>query len=80
MESILRAAQREKFGKSSEKLSPDQFNLPWEDVELAQGVLEAAQEKAEAALQAAKGANAPRTGTARPSSPPCAMTGWMRPG
>lgn len=60
LESILRAAQRERFGKSSEKLSPDQFNLPWEDVELAQGVLEAAQEKAEAALQAARGVDAPR--------------------
>lgn len=39
---ILRAAQRETFGKSSEKLSPDQFNLPLEDAEFAQGVLEAA--------------------------------------
>lgn len=38
----LRASQREKFGKSSEKLSPDQFNLALEDAELAQGVLEAA--------------------------------------
>jgi hypothetical protein len=26
----------------TEKLSPDQFNLPLEDAELAQGVLEAA--------------------------------------
>jgi hypothetical protein len=55
LEGILRAAQRERFGKSSEKLSPDQFNLPLEDAELAQGVLEAAQEKAEAALQRARG-------------------------
>jgi transposase len=39
---ILRAAQREKFGKRSEKLSPDQLNLTLEDAELAQGVLEAA--------------------------------------
>jgi len=46
LEDILRTAQREKFGKRSEKLSPDQFNLPLEDAELAQGVLEAAQEKA----------------------------------
>ena len=51
LEDILRTSQREKFGKRSEKLSPDQFNLPLEDAELAQGVLEAAQEKAEAALQ-----------------------------
>ena len=44
LEGILRASQRERFGKSSEKLLPDQFNLPLEDAELAQGVLEAAQE------------------------------------
>ena len=42
LEDILRTAQREKFGAKSEKLSPDQFNLPLEDAELAQGVLEAA--------------------------------------
>lgn len=60
LEEILRTAQRATFGKSSEKLSPDQFNLPLEDVELAHGVLEAAQEKAEAALNAAKGTEAPR--------------------
>ena len=30
LEGILRASQREMFGKSSEKLSPDQFNLPLE--------------------------------------------------
>jgi transposase len=42
LEDILRASQRETFGKSSEKLSPDQFNLALEDAELAQGVLEAA--------------------------------------
>ena len=59
LEDILRTSQREKFGKRSEKLSPDQFNLPLEDAELAQGVLAAAQEKAEAALQRARG-EAPR--------------------
>ena len=59
LQDILRIAQREKFGKRSEKLSPDQFNLPLEDAEFAQGVLEAAQEKAEAALQRARG-DAPR--------------------
>lgn len=41
--------------RGSENLSPDQFNLPLEDAELAQGVLEAAQEKAEAALQRSRG-------------------------
>ncbi len=55
LEGILRASQRERFGKSSEKLSPDQFNLPLEDAELAQGVLAAAQEKVEAALARARG-------------------------
>ena len=59
LEDILRTAQREKFGKRSEKLSPDQFNLALEDAELAQGVLEAAQERAEAALRG-KGMEAPR--------------------
>jgi transposase len=59
LEDILRTAQRAQFGKSSEKLSPDQFNLALEDAELAQGVLEAAQEKAEAALQGL-GAKTPR--------------------
>ena len=28
LEDILRTSQRAQFGKSSEKLSPDQFNLP----------------------------------------------------
>ena len=46
-------AQRAQFGKSSEKLSPDQLNLALEDAELAQGVLEAAQDKAEVALRGA---------------------------
>ena len=55
LEDILRTSQRETFGKRSEKLSPDQFNLPLEDAELAQGVLAAAQEKAEAAMQRARG-------------------------
>ena len=31
LEDILRTAQRAQFGKSSEKLSPDQFNLALED-------------------------------------------------
>jgi hypothetical protein len=55
LEDILRTSQRETFGRRSEKLSPDQFNLALEEAELAQGVLEAAQEKAEAALQRARG-------------------------
>ena len=55
LEDILRSSQRERFVKRSEKLWADQFNLSLEDAELAQGVLEAAQEKAEAALQRARG-------------------------
>jgi hypothetical protein len=38
-------------GGTSEKLAPEHFNLPLEDVEIAQGVLEAAQEKARRVLK-----------------------------
>ncbi|HRO13098.1 transposase [Amaricoccus sp.] len=41
LEAILTDLRREKFGAKSEKLSPDQFSLALEDVELAQGVLDA---------------------------------------
>lgn len=51
LESIRSELRREKFGRRSEKLDPEQFILPLEDVELAQGVLEAAQEKARRALK-----------------------------
>ena len=51
LESIIGELRRDKFGARSEKLDPEQFNLPLEDVELAQGVLEAAQEKARRALK-----------------------------
>ena len=50
LETILTDLRREKFGAKSEKLNPDQFSLALEDVELAQGVLDAAQEKAAAIL------------------------------
>jgi len=53
LESIVAELRREKFGRASEKLDPEQFNLPLEDVEIAQGVLEAAQEKARRALKGA---------------------------
>ena len=33
LEDILRTSQRAQFGKSSEKLSPDPFNLALEDAE-----------------------------------------------
>lgn len=51
LESIIGELRREKFGPRSEKLDPEQFNLPLEDVEVAQGVLEAAQERARRALK-----------------------------
>ncbi|MBV6637549.1 MAG: transposase, partial [Mameliella sp.] len=51
LESIVSELRRETFGPRSEKLDPEQFNLPLEDVELAQGVLGAAQEKARRALK-----------------------------
>jgi transposase len=53
LEGIVRELRREKFGRASEKLDPEQFNLPLEDVEIARGVLEAAQEKARRALTGA---------------------------
>ncbi len=56
LESIVSELRREKFSARSEKLDPEQFNLPLEDVELAQGVLEAAQEKARGALKGAAAA------------------------
>jgi len=57
LESIVSELQREKFGSKSEKLSPEQYNLPLEDVEIAQGVLDAAQEKAEAVIKGRPGGN-----------------------
>lgn len=59
LENIVGELQREKFAARSEKLDPEQFNLPLEDVELAQGVLEAAQERARRALKG-DGATGPR--------------------
>ena len=47
LEVILGELRREKFGAKSEKLRPDQYHLPLEDVEIAQGILDAAQERAE---------------------------------
>ncbi len=37
LEGLLRTSQRERFGTSSGKLSPDQFNLPRTDADLAPG-------------------------------------------
>ena len=51
LEVILGELRREKFGAKSEKLRPDQYHLPLEDVEIAQGVLDSAQEKATAIIR-----------------------------
>jgi len=55
LESIIHDLRHDKFGSKSEKLTPDQYNLPIEDVEIAQGVLDAAQEKAEAVIKGKSG-------------------------
>lgn len=51
LEVILGELRGEKFGAKSEKLRPDQYHLPLEDVEIAQGILDAAQERAEAVIK-----------------------------
>ncbi|MGY3238034.1 transposase [Bradyrhizobium sp. USDA 4472] len=51
LEVILGELRRDRFGAKSEKLRPDQYHLPLEDVEIAQGILDAAQERAEAVIK-----------------------------
>jgi len=53
LESILSDLRRSTFGATSEKLNPEQYNLPLEDVEIAQGILDAAHERAEALIRPA---------------------------
>jgi transposase len=48
---LIRQLQRMQFGRRSEKLDPDQFNLALEDLELAVAESEAEQEKADPALR-----------------------------
>jgi transposase len=50
---LLRQLQRMQFGRRSEKLDPDQFNLALEDLEQAIAASEAEQEKADPALRKA---------------------------
>ena len=50
LELIISELRHDRFGPKSEKLTPDQYHLPLEDVEIAQGVLDAAHEKAETAI------------------------------
>ena len=51
---LLRQLQRMQFGRRSEKLDPDQFNLALEDLEQAIAEGEAEQEKADPALRQAR--------------------------
>ncbi|MCK1303752.1 transposase, partial [Bradyrhizobium sp. 37] len=64
LEVILGELRREKFGATSEKLRPDQYHLPLEDVEIAQGILDAAQERAEAVIKG-RSRSAPDQGSHR---------------
>ena len=63
LERMVKQARREKFGATSEKLDPDQRYLPFEDLDVAEGMLDAASEAAEKALGNRKKAGSPRTGT-----------------
>src|SRR5215468_4816649 len=51
---LLRQLQRMQFGRRSEKLDPDQFNLALEDLEQAVAASEAEQDKADPALRQAR--------------------------
>lgn len=50
LERMLANARHEKFGAKSEKLNADQQNLPFEDIEVVKGMLDAATEAAEKAI------------------------------
>ncbi|MDF0603893.1 IS66 family transposase [Psychromarinibacter sp. C21-152] len=50
LERMIAQLRRDKFGSRSEKASPDQQHLPFEDVEVAEGMLEAASEEVDKAL------------------------------
>jgi transposase len=50
LERMLKQARHEKFGAKSEKLDPDQRFLPFEEIDVAEGMLAAASEAAEKAL------------------------------
>jgi transposase len=51
---LIRQLQRMQFGRRSEKLDPDQFNLALEDLEQAIAAGEAEQDKADPALRNAR--------------------------
>ena len=54
LELIVDELRRARFGARSEKRDPEQYALPLEDIELAQGVLNAAQERADATLEGSR--------------------------
>ena len=54
LELIVDELRRARFGARSEKRGPEQYALPLEDVDIAQGVLDAAQERADATLEASR--------------------------
>jgi transposase len=51
LELIISDLRHDRFGPKSEKLTLNQYKLPLEDVEIAEGMLDAAQEKAETAIR-----------------------------
>lgn len=59
LERLLSQMRRDTFGSKSEKLDPDQRNLPFEDVEAAVGMLATAGEAAETALGTRKASPRP---------------------
>ena len=61
LERMIAQLRRDKFGAKSEKSDPDQQHLPFEDVEVAEGMLAAASDAAEKALgDRKKNARAPK--------------------
>lgn len=64
---LLRQLQRAQFGRSSEKLDPDQLQLALEDIEQAVARVAAAEEKRDPALQVAR---TRQRAAPRPSLPP----------
>lgn len=54
LERMLASLRHAAYGARSEKRDPEQRNLPLEDLEIAEGMLEAAEERARATLKASR--------------------------
>ena len=67
---LIRQLQRMHFGRRSEKLDPNQFNLALEDLEQAVATSEAEQDKADPALRKARSEKRPLGGGALPEHLP----------